>query len=106
MMRLKVLPRPSRAECIPWRAPRAVAPIFVFPEPHSATMRAIFLRASCRLVASATASWASYSEYPAWAMMVSLTASTSSLNGSAAGSNRGWNWLRIRWATVAPKVFR
>ena len=27
-------------------------------------------------------------------------------SGSAAGSNRGSNWLRIRSATVTPKVFR
>ena len=84
----------------------AVEPIFVLPLPHSATMSATFLRSNCRLVASATASWASYREYPAFAMIVSLTASTSSDKGSAAGSNRGWNWLRMRWATVGPKAFR
>ena len=36
-----------------------VAGIFVFPDPHSAMMSAVRLRSSCRLTASATASWAS-----------------------------------------------
>ena len=35
------------------------APILDFPEPHSATMSPTLLRSSWRLMASATASWAS-----------------------------------------------
>lgn len=61
MTTLKVFSTPFRRweAHKPYSAPKAVEPIFVLPDPHSAIISAAPLRSSWRLTVSATASWAS-----------------------------------------------